>query len=634
MNQRTDYLDLEVQVSANTSGGLEVQILNSPRDRPRGVFEPPYPSAQAIELLAGIDQAIYPTDADADEPVPPNLRQIGGKLFDALFPSALRPTLDASLDRLRGGEEGLRLRLSFDPKVGQLACSGALPWEVLYHAARRQFLAKRPEVALVRYLDVPLDIQRLFVQLPLKVLLIAPEPKGVEEGTVKEEERLVYGALEKTPGIHVERVQPPTLEHLLDRLAPQDIHVVHFMGHGGRSEESSEAGLLFENEQGEEDLVMDQDLAEQLAPFCTSLKLMVLNACYSGSARREGDQMPFAGVTSALISHGMTAVVGMQFQVTHSVAMRFADTFYRRLADSGQLETAAADARRALHQLSPLEWITPAVFTRAANGRLFDPSMAPSPKEAVRIGIRSFFGWGVELEDWSHVFLPLTSFFRERYPLADMRWHEDIYSTLESSLTRAVIGRRAVHLDFAAHQSIAFAVGYWLEAKAGLQITVRQRSAEQTTDWRADDPSLPDAWSWDFDEVVVDEAQPDIALAIGPTRDLRSSVKSFVEQQLPSVGRILDCRPPAGASQTSVENGWHAMRLAEAISNKMHELTPGDGAARFHLFFAGPNGLLFFLGRLCRGPRQVQLYEYDFDGHGNRTYIPSLWFPPPKREGG
>ncbi len=95
------------------------------------------------------------------------------------------------------------------------------------------------------------------------------------------------------------------------------------------------------------------------------------------------------------------------------------------------------------------------------------------------------------------------------------------------------------------------------------------------------------------------------------------------------MGRIIEFYPPEGASSASVQNGWHALRLAEAINNKMHELTPGDWSGRFHLFYAGPNGLLFFLGRLSRGPRQIQLYEYDFDGQGNKTYMPSLSFPPP-----
>ncbi len=633
--RRLEYLDLEVQVSPNTSGELEVQIIESPRDRPRGRFTPPCSPEEAIELLDGIDRTIYPGSAAGNDGSEqnPGLRETGGRLFSALFPSALRPTLDASLDRLRSSNEGLRLRLSFEPECEQLAPYGTLPWEAVFHAQKRQFLARRADVALVRYLDVPVDIQRLFVRTPLKVLLIAPEPQGDELDTVKEEERLVHRTLETTPGIEVERVEPPTFEALLERLAGDDVHVIHFMGHGGIEEKSSRTGLIFEHDNGKRHWVWDRQLAEKMAPFYRSLKLVVLNACYSATGRRHGDHAPFAGVTSALIAGGMTAVVGMQFQVSHFAAVLFAEWFYKRLVATGQIETAAADARRELYRSCPssVEWITPVVFTRAANGLLFDPSDAPSSKEPVRLGIRSFFGWGVEIEDWSHAFLPLTSFFRGRYPLPDLRWHEDIYSRLETFLNKTIVGRRALHLDFAAHQTIAFAAGYLLEAKAGLQITVRQRSIHQTSDWQADDLALPGAWSWAIEDDVLDEAKPDIALAAGPSRKVRTSVEAFIAEQVPSVGRIIEFYPPEGASQFSVQNGWHALRLAEAINNKMHELTPGDWEGRFHLFYAGPNGLLFFLGRLSRGPRQIQLYEYDFDGQGNKTYMPSLSFPPPPR---
>ncbi len=637
MKPRPEYLDLEIQVVLNTSGDPEVQILESPRDRPKGRFEAPCSPQAAVELLDAMDRAMDPAVAgpagDDDAGETPGLRKTGGELFASLFPAPLRPTLDASLDRLRSGSEGLRLRLSFDPEADQLAPYGTLPWEAVYHSERRQFLAQRPDVALVRYLDVPVDIQRLFVRSPLKVLLIAPEPEAEASSTVREEERLIYRTLEKTPGIEVERVVPPTLEELLERLSRQDAHILHFMGHGCLHEKSSQTGLLFDDGQGKEDWVWCRELAAKLAPFFGSLKLVVLNACYSATGRRQSDHAPFAGVTSALIARGMTAVLGMQFQISHPAAVLFAGAFYERLVETGQVETAAADARRELYGDAPdsPEWITPVVFTRAANGWLFDPSEAPSSSEPVRIGIRSFFGWGVEIEDWSHAFLPLTSFFRGRYPLPDLRWHEDIYTRLAAFLNKAIVGRRAVHLDFAAHQTIAFAAGYLLEAKAGLRMTVRQRSIHQTSDWRADDLALPGTWSWAIEEHVLDEGKPDIALAAGPTRNIRTSVEAFVGKQVPSVGRIIELYPPEGASSASVHNGWHALRLAEAINNKMHELAPGDWQGRFHLFYAGPNGLLFFLGRLSRGPRQIQLYEYDFDGQGNKTYMPSLSFPPPEQ---
>ncbi len=637
-----DYLDFELQVSPNIGGDLEVQVMISPRNRPRSRFEPPCSAAEALALLDGLDREIRRrakgTGPGAGEP--PDLRRIGERFFASLFPPLVLETLDASLDRPRGDGEGLRIRLAFDPLDKALAPCGALPWEALFHPGKRQFLARRRELALVRYIDVPVDIQRLYVKPPLRVLLVAADAENQSASTVREEQRLVYQMLRENPRIDVECVEPPTLDELLDRLGRRPAHVVHFMGHGGFDRPSGHGAVFFEDGEAGEDPVYGRQLAEQLAPFFSSLRLVVLNSCHGATGRRDGGQAPFVDVTSALIAGGLTAVVGMQFLISNPAAICFAGAFYEALAETGHVEVAAARARRKLHQrdeASP-EWITPAVFTRAANGRLFDPT--PQRLTGGRIGIRSFFGWGVEIENWSHAFLPLTSFFRGRYLAEGVGWQAEIYPRLAAFLDKAVFGRKAVHLDFAAHHSIAFAAGYLLDAKAGIAITIRQRTAQRSDDWRPDDLAIPGAESWLIAEHPVNardgEEQPlavnpgcDIAMAIGATREVLTSVKKYVEAEAPGIGWIVEFKPPGGASQLSVKGSWHAFGLAEAISNKIHQLTSGDWEGTFHLFYAGPNGLLFFLGRLCRGPRRIQLYEYDFDGEGPRTYMPSLNFPPP-----
>ena len=275
-------------------------------------------------------------------------------------------------------------------------------------------------------------------------------------------------------------------------------------------------------------------------------------------------------------------------------------------------------------------WMIPVVVTRAANGRLFDPGKAPAAGEPLRIGIRSIFGWGVEIEDWSHAFLPLTSFFRGRRPLEDVRWQEEIYGRLATFLRHAVAGRKSVHFDFAAHLSLAFAAGYLVDVKSGIEATVRQRSARGTLDWRLDDLAIPGAPSWEVAEHLVAGGGDDVALAVSCTRPTLTSVAAYVEENQPSVGKIVELRLPGGPGQLAVHNGWHAFQLAEAINRQLHDRVPGDWPGTFHLFYSGPNGLLFFLGRLSHGPRRIQLYEYDFDAESDQSYTLSLSFPPPE----
>jgi ATP-dependent DNA helicase RecG len=627
-DQTAEVLDLELQVTTSIGGELEVQALVSPRDRPRSRFAPPYTLAEATSLLEDLNRVIEGQTAGGGVATGgPDLGKIGAKLFAALFPPPLRAVLDASLDRLTDEGERLRLRLAFDSQAS--APHSALPWEALFHPGKRQFLARRPRVALVRYLDAPVDIRRLFVQPPLRVLLIAPGPGEPGASTVRAEQRLVFETLRQTPGIEVECVEPPTLDQLVARLSQEDVHVLHFVGHGGQ-EESGRAVLFFEDQAQNEHRVSGRQLAAKLAPFSSSLRLVVLNACRGADGRRRTDQELIVGLPSALIAEGMTAVMVMQLLISHAATICFVRSFYQILAETGQVESATAEARRELYQRerSSPEWISPVVFTRVANGRIFEPSAAPSRDEPLRIGIRSLFGRRVEIEDWSDAFLSLTSFFRGPHMMEGVSWQGGIYPRLATFLRRATVGRRSVHLDLVAHQSIAFAAGYVLDV-AGMAVTVRQRTAHDTSDWRVDEPPLPDAWSWRIEEDESDARKPDIALVVSPTRSIRTSVESYLVKALPGIGRIVELRPPAGSSQLSIQNGWHAFRLAEAISNKLNELTAEDWEGTFHLFFAGPNALLFFLGLLPHGRRKIQLYEYDFDGEGDRIYIPSLLFPPP-----
>jgi hypothetical protein len=627
MNPSPQFLDFELQVVRNTVGVLEVQILDSPRDRPAAPFQPPCSASEALELLAELRQRV---DRDIEQQ-PGNgddaaldLEEVGGGFFASLFPDKLRTTFDSSL--ARAPEEGLRLRLAFDPKDGELAPFSALPWELLFHPRQRRFLAWLPRVALVRYVDVPVDVERLFVPPPIRVLLVAPEPEDMSSTNVREEQQEVYETLRKLPGVEVRCVQPPTLERTIECLAEDDTHVVHFMGHGGYQKRSGRSGLFFEDRDKQAHCVLSSDLADRLEPFSRSLRLMVVNACLSAADRRRAEQEPFGSVGAALVRAGLMAVVAMQFPISHRAAKRFAGSFYEQLAATGHVEAAAAHARVELHdkEKASSEWITPMVLTRAANGRLFDPRAAPVGDDPLRVGIRSFFGWGVEIEDWSHAFLPLTNFFRGRFPKAG--WPE-IYERLADFLPRLAVRRQALHLDLVAHQTIAFAAGYLVDVKAGAEVTVRQRSPRGTDDWRLDDFVAADAPRWTVEEHPLDDDAAEVALAISCARPTLGKVEGYVREHLPAVGRIVELRPPDGPGHLSVANGAHAFQLAEAISNEIDRLAETGDRRRFHLFYAGPNGLFFLLGRLSRGPHAIQVYEYDFDDQG--TYTPSLSFPPP-----
>jgi hypothetical protein len=246
------------------------------------------------------------------------------------------------------------------------------------------------------------------------------------------------------------------------------------------------------------------------------------------------------------------------------------------------------------------------------------------------VGVCSFQGREAEIEVWSQDFLSLSAFFQGNLQMAKVDWPE-IYRRLAAFLKGAVARRPAIHLDLAVKQSIAFAAGYLVDAEAGIKVVVRQRSLRGTEDWRIDEPETTDAPSWEIAEQTFDGEGVEIALVVSAAHPISSSVGRYVRTSLPAVGKILEFKPPGGPGQLSISSGGQAFRLAEGISHEIFRLAAETGGrSRFHLFFAGPNGLLFFLGQLLHIPQTIQLYEYGFDGQGEATYAPSLSFPPPE----
>jgi len=635
--QRDDY-DLEIEVSADSSETPWTRIVLSPVDRSAAPFVTPY-AERLTQLLKDLEHNVirdaWQTDGvPYDKPVNqiPDLRELGSELFTALFPGSEEKqpgfTIRESLNLQRRKGCRLRIRLSFEPEAKCVAAAEALPWEALFDPVEKRHLTLEPFLPFVRYLDVSKEIRSLRVPGNIRVLIVAPESFGTPPGQVRDAEHRIFKLLRDEEGCEVECVYPPTWEALREKLADKETHVLHYLGHGGFATGSSQGGVDFQDpETGARDFVFGTEMCEQLAAF-PSLRLVTLISCRTGALRHENHHEPFRGAATALVQAGIPAVVGMQYSVSFNTVMRFSRAFYRHLLETGQVDDAVAEGRLALwnHAPSSLEWLAPVLFCRTRNATLFNPKPEPEPEGPAQIGIRSRLGWGLEAENKSDAFLSLTSFFREGTCPAPAIWQDKIYPILRDFIHRATAGERAVDLYLATHTSLTFAMGYLLEAKSGLAVGVEQRGANGTKIWRVTDKWKPTAEDWKVPKPIeLKNGGSDIALAISASRPTLAAVKQYVESTLKSVGRIVHFQPPGGPSQLFVQNGHHAFRLAEQISNAMHDLNPGDDSAcTFHIFLSAPNGLAISLGRLCRGRRKIQLYEYNFSGPGKETYSPSL----------
>jgi hypothetical protein len=355
----------------------------------------------------------------------------------------------------------------------------------------------------------------------------------------------------------------------------------------------------------------------------------------------------------------------MQFPVSDPAAIRFSQVFYASLGAGDPVDVAIGAGRQAIYrtvyQSRSLEWAAPVLFLRAEDGRLFDlparaekVSIAPEDDTAKQdvptkettatpasgdgpllLGIRSFEGWGHRPERS----LELTEWFDGRFIRHPELWGSEVLPRLESFLKQAAASRRPLLLDFAAHASIAFAAGYVLEAKSGLDITVRQRiqKGEGFEDWKPEDRPLPDGpyWQAEDDRILTPGGTPDgadVAVALSLTRPVLDDVEHYLETANLPVGRLLPATLAPAPSSTGVHGGAHALALAQALTLRIRARTIRERQGTLHLFISAPNAFLFYLGQLARGLGRIRMYEYDFDSGAPGAYKASIELPAPPKE--
>ncbi|HEX5718320.1 MAG TPA: CHAT domain-containing protein [Thermoanaerobaculia bacterium] len=292
--------------------------------------------------------------------------QAGGELFRAVFDDEL---LAAFRRCLAEAQSGLRIRLLLK-EVPELA---GLPWEYLYDAEDRGFLAFSGRTPVVRYLELGKGLRTLLVESPLRVLAVISTPRDYRELPKADAEWRGLGAalepLRRSGQIEVERLERPTPAALEARLRTgEPVHVLHFVGHGGFSELRGEGVLVFEDEDGNGVPVGGQSLAYLLQDH-PSLRLAVLNAC---NGARSSQEDTFAGTAQMLVQHGVRAVIAMQSDVMDETACGFAEKFYRALAAGLPVDACINEVRRALAAERNPEWGTPVLYLRATDGRLID----------------------------------------------------------------------------------------------------------------------------------------------------------------------------------------------------------------------------------------------------------------------
>ncbi|MBK8798819.1 MAG: SUMF1/EgtB/PvdO family nonheme iron enzyme [Anaerolineales bacterium] len=304
------------------------------------------------------------------------VQRFGRELFALLFDGETLAHYRRSIDLAGDAHADLRIRLHLDDPA-----LAALPWEFLYDATHGDYLCLSTRTPIVRYLDVGRLVAPLTVTAPLRVLGVIASPSDLEPLDVEAEKARVEQALANLIDagmVELVWMRGQTWRDLLRSMRAGPWHVVHFIGHGGFDPHRDEGLICFADDAGQTRAMAASDVALLLADH-HDLRLVLLNACESA---RAGALDIFSSTATALVRRGLPAVIAMQYEITDRAAIEFARSLYEALAEGMSIDGAVSEARKAVKLDAPysMEWGTPVLHLRAADGRLFE---IETPKPAL-----------------------------------------------------------------------------------------------------------------------------------------------------------------------------------------------------------------------------------------------------------
>ena len=366
MNQPVHYRDFDLKLT-RLDGKLYVEALRTPLARASEMHALVLP-----EELRKWRDVVKLGEAGSER-----LKDLGGKLFQALFPYPIRQLWWSSVGSL---DEESSLRLRLDIRDYELSL---IPWEIIhdgeYHLAMYR---RRPLVRMLYNLPV---VKPATKKPPLKLLLVVSEPTDAAPlSSPRRESQFIVERLR--PLVDEKLFAPPvlldspTLEGLQAALL-DDYDILHFIGHG--QFQNDLGSLVLETEEGTARPAAGELLSYPLRD--AKLKLVFLNACVTAmpSARN-----PWMGVAWAALMSGIPAVVAMQGPIRDEAAARFADSFYGTLARGFPLEHCVEVARQTLLNLSYpdySEWAVPVLFSNSTSGMLWRISRAGRKRKAAPV---------------------------------------------------------------------------------------------------------------------------------------------------------------------------------------------------------------------------------------------------------
>ena len=219
------YYDFDLLIE-RAGDGFKARVLDSPAGEATAQFQLPFTQADVENFYTQIGHSRLVESSQMQK-----MRLFGQDLFEATFTGNVRDKFKQSLAEVNRAQAGLRIRLRL-VDVPELV---NMPWEFMYDASLSRFLTLSVETPLVRYLDVPREIQPLTVRPPLKILAVISSPRNFPSLNVQREWGNLQEALSRLENrdlVRLTQLEKPTLQALQRQLRRGEYHIFHFIGHG------------------------------------------------------------------------------------------------------------------------------------------------------------------------------------------------------------------------------------------------------------------------------------------------------------------------------------------------------------------------------------------------------------------
>lgn len=316
----------------------------------------------------------------------------------------VRDLFDLSLQNL-SEEEGLRIRLKLIPELAHLPWEFASITETGQNGKRTLYLGTHPQLSFVRHEKIAGLQRKEFRIVPrLRVVFAMASPRHPKFGDIEidKEQKKLKRELSELKSLDIHYI--PNFEEKQSHsygASEQDIKasqstipppdIFHFTGHGVWKKKQGYI-LLAKAENGKAQGVSGAKLAGWLS---STVRLVVLECCES--AKSEGTVQKRNNVAMELLSNGVPAVIGMQYEIYYDSATIFAETLYSYLIAGLTIDEAVTQSRKKVkdyeetNQSQDLRaWGTPVLYLRNSGGNFFPPdpdrqaTLAALPEEIKR----------------------------------------------------------------------------------------------------------------------------------------------------------------------------------------------------------------------------------------------------------